>query len=133
MLEDKIKEFELDGKKYPYKCTMLVLEKIQDMVGDLVLAEDKLRGFVPRVDSDGVIDRTEGRFTLPDVRIVCQSLVWMVEEGIEITESEEKPLTDKDLKRQDEYTLNELALIAFREFEECVAGKKSKKKAQAKK
>lgn len=133
MFENDLKEFEFNGTAYPYKCDMLVLERIQTATGDLVDAEDKLRGFVPKVDADGVIDRTEGRFTMPDVKLVCQCMTWMVEEGIDISGKEIEPLTEKQLKQQDEYTLNELAVIAFREFEECVAGKKQKKKPAPKK
>lgn len=131
MFEKNLKEFTLNETVYPYKCDMVVLEKIQTEVGDLVEAEDKLRGFVPKIDADGVYDRTTGRFTLPDVKLVCQCLIWMIEEGIEIAESDIKPPTEKELKQQDEYTINGLALIAFTEFEECVAGKKSPKKRES--
>ena len=127
MFESGVKEFELNGKTYPYKCSLLVLEKLQDRYGDLIEIEDKLRGFVPKVDADGVVDRTSGRFTLPDIGIVCQSLIWMIEEGIDITGAEIEPLTEKELKRQEDYPVIQLAQFPFAEFEECVAGKKSKR------
>lgn len=128
MFDEKLKEFELNEVKYPYKCSLLVLDRIQREVGDLVEAEDKLRGFKPKVDEDGLIDRTAGTFTLPSVELTCKFLSWMIEEGIDISGSELTAPTPKDLMRQDEYSLTELAPIVFREFEDCVTEKKSKKR-----
>lgn len=133
MFENGVKEFELNDKVYPYKCSLLVLEKIQNEVGDIVEAEDKIRGFVPSVDADGIIDRSSGKFTIPSVGYVCRLLLWMLEEGKDITGSDIELPTETDLKRQDEYSINALALIVFREFGECVAGKKQKKKRATKK
>lgn len=132
MFENGVKEFELNGQKYPYKCTLVVLEKIQDDIGDIVEAEDRIRGFKPHVDSDGIVDRTSGTYTIPNIGLICKVMHWMLEEGKEITESEDEIPTEKDLKRQYEYSINELALIVFNEFEECVAGKKQKKKTTKK-
>lgn len=128
MFEEKLKEFELNETMYPYKCSLLVLDRIQQEVGDLVEAEDKLRGFKPRVDADGLIDRTTGTWTLPSVDLTCKILSWMIEEGIDISGSELTAPTPKELMRQDEYSLTELAPIVFREFEDCVTEKKSKKR-----
>ena len=74
MFEEKLKEFELNETMYPYKCSLLVLDRIQQEVGDLVEAEDKLRGFKPRVDADGLIDRTTGTWTLPSVDLTCKAV-----------------------------------------------------------
>lgn len=128
MFENDVKEFEFDGKVYPYKCTMLVLEKIQKFVGDLMEAEDKLRGFRPKIDADGIMDRLSGRYTLPDIELVAKSLCWMIEEGIEITGSDLEPLKEFDLKRKwtDEYSLVEVAIVTTTEFSYAVAGKKKK-------
>ena len=133
MFDEPLKEFELNEVMYPYKCSLLVLDRIQREVGDLVEAEDKLRGFKPKVDEDGLIDRTAGTFTLPSVDLVCKFLSWMIEEGIDISGSELTAPTPKDLMRQDEYSLTELAPIVFREFEDCVTEKKSKKRKNTKK
>lgn len=126
MFENDIKEFEFNGVVYPYKCTMLVLEKIQQHTGDLMTAEDKLRGFRPKIDADGVMDRLSGTYTLPDIELVAKSLCWMIEEGIEITGSEIEPLKENDLKRgwRDEYSLVEVAILVAAEFGMCVSGKK---------
>lgn len=133
MFEEKLKEFELNETMYPYKCSLLVLDRIQKDVGDLVAAEDKIRGFVPKVDDDGLIDRTVGRFTLPDVELTCKALSWMIEEGIDISGAELTAPTPKELMRQEEYGLTELATVVFREFEDCVTEKKSKKQKNTKK
>ena len=126
MFENDVKEFEFNGTVYPYKCDMLVLEKIQKHTGDLMTAEDKLRGFRPRVDADGVMDRLSGTYTLPDIELVAKTLCWMIEEGIEITGSEIEPLKENDLKRgwRDEYSLVEVAILVAGEFGACVSGKK---------
>lgn len=135
MFENNIRELEFDGRKYPYKCTMVVLEKIQKFTGDLIEAEDKLRGFRPYVDKDGVVDRTSGRYTLPDIDLVAKCMCWMIEEGIDITKAEIEPLKEFDLKRswQDEYALTEVALIALNEFEACISGKKKTETKSTKK
>ena len=126
MFENDVKEFEFNGVVYPYKCDMLVLEKIQKHTGDLMTAEDKLRGFRPKIDADGVMDRLSGTYTLPDIELVAKSLCWMIEEGIEITGSEIEPLKENDLKRgrRDEYSLVEVAILVAAEFGTCVSGKK---------
>lgn len=128
MFEASPKEIEFDGVKYPYKCSNLVLEKIQQKTGDLAKAHDLIAGFRPKKDADGVEDRTEGTYTFPDISLVCESLAWMIEEGIEISGSELTAPTALEIKRQDEYSLKELAVIVFTDFNECIAGKKTKKK-----
>ena len=126
MFENDVKEFEFKGTVYPYKCDMLVLEKIQQHTGDLMTAEDKLRGFRPKIDADGVMDRLAGTYTLPDIELVAKTLCWMIEEGIEITGSDIEPLKENDLKRgwRDEYSLVEVAILVAGEFGACVSGKK---------
>ena len=130
---DELKQFELNDISYPILCDLIVLEKIQNEVGDIIAAEDKIRGFVPRMDADGVIDRTVGTWTIPDISLTCQALVWMMEEGQAVTEGKEEIPTVDDLKRQDEYTITDMALIVFEEFETCISGKKKRDKAAQKK
>ena len=126
MFENDVKEFEFGGVTYPYKCTMVVLEKIQKFTGDLIEAEDKFRGFRPYKDKDGVIDRTSGTFTLPDIELVSKTLCWMIEAGIEDTGADIEPLKESDLKRNwsEEYSLVEIAVMVAAEFGECISGKK---------
>lgn len=124
---DELTKFEYNGSEYPLRCDLVVLEKIQNFVGDIIEAEDKLRGYKPRVDKDGIVDRTIGTWTFPDVALVTQALVWMMEEGKEVTGGDYDIPTVEEMKQQDEYSLNEMALPVFNEFERCIAGKKKKK------
>lgn len=125
--KNDLQRFELGGQSYPYKCDLAVLEKIQDRTGDLLIAEDKLRGFKPRIDADGIMDRTTGTQTLPDVSLVVDMILWMIEEGIDITGEDIKVPDRKTLLRQEEYSLIELSLIPYNEFERCLTPKKPKK------
>ncbi len=72
---ENMNEFTLLGQTYPLRCDLIVLEKIQDYVGDILEAEDKLRGFKPRTDSDGVIDRTIGNWTIPDIGLTTKAIL----------------------------------------------------------
>lgn len=129
---DEIIQFELNGVSYPALCSLKVLDKIQDEIGDIIVAEDKLRGFVPHVDEDGVIDRTIGTFTFPSVSLVCKTLAWMLEEGKAVTDGSEEIPSFDDLQRQNEYSIFELQEIVLPAFEKCIAHPKKKKEAQKK-
>lgn len=120
-------KFEFKGDSFPIRCDLLVLEKIQDKTGDIMDAENEIRGFKPRVDSDGVIDTTTGRWTIPNIGLVVQSLIWMMEEARSITNGQYQIPSVQDLKQQDDYTIGELATIVYKEFSSCIAGKKKKK------
>lgn len=131
--DETMNKFSFRGDSFPIRCDLLVLEKIQDKVGDIMDAENLIRGFKPRVDSDGVIDTTTGRWTIPDISLVTQSLVWMMEEARAVTNGQYSIPSAKDLKQQDDYTINDLATIVYREFSSCIAGKKKKKTRNTKK
>lgn len=131
--DETMTKFSFRGDSFPLRCDLLVLEKIQDKVGDIMDAENLIRGFKPRVDSDGVIDTTTGRWTIPDISLVTQSLVWMMEEARAVTNGQYSIPSAKDLKQQDDYTINDLATIVYREFSSCIAGKKKKKTRNTKK
>ena len=47
---EKTNYIELSGEKYPIKCDILVLERIQDKYEDLSEFENGLNGFTPAVD-----------------------------------------------------------------------------------
>ena len=125
--DSEMNKFEFRGDSFPLRCDLLVLEKIQDKVGDIMDAENEIRGFKPRVDSDGVIDTTVGRWTIPSISLVTQALIWMLEEAREITNGQYAIPSVKDLKQQTDYTIGELATIVYKEFSLCIAGKKKKK------
>lgn len=131
--DSEMTKFSFRGDSFPIRCDLLVLEKIQERVGDIMDAENEIRGFKPRVDSDGVIDTTTGRWTIPDISLVTQSLVWMMEEARAVTNGQYSIPTPQDLKQQDDYTINELATIVYKEFSSCIAGKKKKKTRNTKK
>ena len=131
--DSEMNKFSFRGDSFPIRCDLLVLEKIQERVGDIMDAENEIRGFKPRVDSDGVVDTTVGRWTIPNISLVTQSLVWMLEEARTITNGQYSIPTTTDLKQQDDYTISELATIVYREFSSCIAGKKKKKTRNTKK
>lgn len=125
--DSEMNKFSFRGDSFPIRCDLLVLEKIQDKVGDIMDAENEIRGFKPRVDSDGVVDTTTGRWTIPNIGLVTQALVWMMEEARAVTNGQYSIPSVTDLKQQDEYTIGELATIVYKEFSYCIAGKKKKK------
>lgn len=125
--DNEMTKFEFRGDSFPIRCDLLVLEKIQDKVGDIMDAENMIRGFKPRIDQDGVVDTTTGRWTIPNIGLVTQSLVWMMEEARAVTNGQYSIPTTQDLKQQDDYTINELATLVYKEFSLCIAGKKKKK------
>lgn len=125
--DSEMTKFSFRGDSFPIRCDLLVLEKIQERVGDIMDAENEIRGFKPRVDSDGVVDTTVGRWTIPSIGLVTQALVWMMEEARSVTNGQYAIPSITDLKQQDDYTINELATIVYREFSSCIVGKKKKK------
>lgn len=131
--DETMSKFSFRGDSFPIRCDLLVLEKIQDKVGDIMDAENLIRGFKPRVDSDGVIDTTTGRWTIPNIGLVTQALVWMMEEARAVTNGQYSIPSVTDLKQQDEYTIGELATIVYKEFSSCIAGKKKRKNNRKKK
>lgn len=131
--DETMTKFSFRGDSFPIRCDLLVLEKIQERVGDIMDAENEIRGFKPRVDSDGVVDTTVGRWTIPNISLVTQSLVWMMEEAREITNGQYAIPSVKDLKQQTDYTIGEMATIVYKEFSSCIAGKKKKKTRNTKK
>ena len=131
--DETMTKFSFRGDSFPIRCDLLVLEKIQDKVGDIMDAENEIRGFKPRVDSDGVVDTTTGRWTIPNIGLVTQALVWMMEEARAVTNGQYSIPSVTDLKQQDEYTIGELATIVYKEFSSCIAGKKKRKNNRKKK
>lgn len=113
----------INGEEYPLRCDLAALEKLQDLTGDLLEVEDKLKGFHPRVDADGVIDRSAGYMSVPDPRFVLEVLKIFLEEGKDVTKGDYMLPTDGDLVHQEDYSLPRLAAICLAEFEFCLQGK----------
>lgn len=133
MLENKLSTIEINGTVYPYKCDMVVLEKIQKEYGDLLRYEHSIRGLVPYFDeATGARDAKKDRYTVPDVEITCKSLIWMIEEGIDITEADLEPPTEKEIKRQQDFTVNELAMRVYEEYANCFLSAMSRPKKSRK-
>ena len=69
---EKVKHITLSGKEYPYKCDLVVLEKIQEEYSDIGDFENKISGFTPSRNEDGTIERNEegfmlGTYGIPDL------------------------------------------------------------------
>lgn len=132
---DKLKYIELSGQKYPFKCDMLVLERIQEEYGDLGEFENKLSGFIPSVDEDGNTKRNKegyilGTYGIPDIKTVNKVLFWMVSEGLEIESEEQnkeyRSVNEKTLIRQVDISPKELGRILQEEFARCFERKNEK-------
>lgn len=119
MLKEELKKIRFMGKEYPYKCDMVVLEKIQKEYGDAMKYEYGVRGVIPYIDENGKRVRKKDSFTVPDVGMTCRSLAWMIEEGMEISEEDGEAPTEKMIMRQEDLTIAELAVIAYEEYTSC--------------
>lgn len=133
MFTDKMERIDLCGQSYPYRCDMVVLEQIQKEFGDVLEYENAIRGIIPYYDEEtGLRDKKKDRSTVPDIHKVCLSLAWMIEEGIAVSGEALEPLGELDIKRQDEYSITNLALKCFEEYAKCFLSKKGRSKAPRK-
>lgn len=120
---EKVNYIELSGDKYPLKCDILVLEKIQEEYGDLTEFENNLTGFVPKRDEEGEIVRNEegfmvGVYGIPDAKTLRKALMWMVQEGLEI-EGTHMEITEVDIARKVDMSPVELGHVLRDEFSKC--------------
>ncbi len=83
---------------------------------------------IPYYDEDGNRDEKKDKNTIPDIGKVCKGLVWMIEEGIEITGEDMAAPDEKELMRQEDYSVTELALEVWKEFSKSFLSKKKRKK-----
>lgn len=132
---EKMNYIELSGVKYPFKCDMLVLERIQDKYKDLAEFENKLSGFVPGVDEDGEYTRNDegriiGYYGEPKMEALGDFLAWTIEEGIEIEREEsgaEMEIPErKKLIRSVDLAPRELMEVLRKEFTRCFERKNEK-------
>ena len=131
---EKLNYIELSGVKYPFKCDMLVLERIQDKYS-VAEFENKLSGFVPGVDEDGEYTRNDegriiGYYGEPNMEALGDFLIWTIEEGIEIEREERGTETElperKKLIRSVDLAPRELMEILRKEFSRCFERKNGK-------
>lgn len=131
---DKLNYIELSGEKYPYKCDLFLLEKIQEEYKDLSAYENMLTGFTPQRDDNGEIVRNEaglmvGTYETPNIGFLKEALYNMISEGIEIAkeEGEEYELIDKDsILRKVDMSPRELSELLHEEFSRCFVRKNPK-------
>ena len=123
MLNDDVNRISLSGESYAIKCSLLVLEKIQDKYGDVGAFEDKIIVF-ERSDED----EKKIKVRYPDPEAVCDALFWFCQEG-ETIEAEKrggkpKELTRDGLARKVDTTIFDIATELHREFMNCFRTKK---------
>ena len=132
---EKMNYIKLSGVKYPFKCDILVLERIQDKYKDLAEFENKLSGFIPGVDEDGEYTRNDegriiGYYGEPNMEALGDFLAWTIEEGIEIEKEEsgaEMEIPErKKLIRSVDLAPRELMEILRKEFSRCFERKNGK-------
>lgn len=120
---DEMNYIELSGEKFPIKCDMAVLEKVQEKYGDLAEFEGKLQNFVVEKDENGEPKKNEegffvGRYNYPEIGAVNDALYWMVEEGEEI-ETGEKRIDRKELLRKVDCSPIDLGIALHEEYVRC--------------
>lgn len=124
MFEKKLNTITLSGKEYPIKCSILVLEKIQDKYETLEAFEDDLSIFEDTKENEEI------KVKFPKMTALCDALYWMVQEGEEITAEEEgrKPVKYKreSLARKIDGSLFVTAQILKREFGRSFTSKNQK-------
>jgi len=124
MFEKKLNTITLSGKEYPIKCSILVLEKIQDKYETLEAFEDDLSIFEDTKENEEI------KVRFPKMAGLCGALYWMVQEGEEITAEEEgrKPMKYKreSLARKIDGSLFVTAQILKREFGRSFTSKNQK-------
>lgn len=126
MLEKNLNHIEFMGESFPYKCTIGVLEKLQDEYGTL---NDFEREFKFRNQEIG----EDGRAVLEiGIGAMMFALSAMIAEGMEIEPCKAKPPTDAQLRACicDEYGLHELFHLVNDEFGRCFDTKKNGKATQ---
>lgn len=124
MFEKKLNTITLSGKEYPIKCSILVLEKIQDKYETLEAFEEDLSIFEDTKENEEI------KVRFPKITALCDALYWMVQEGEEITAEEEgrKPIKYKreSLVRKMDGSLFTTAQILKREFGRSFVSKNQK-------
>lgn len=118
----------LSGEKYPIRCDLLVLERIQEEFGSINDFENGLITWEPKLDENGeeILDENgevevKGKF--PDIKTVNAALYLMVNEGEAILaeQEERKPIerTKEEIVRKADAAPTALANVLHNEFYRC--------------
>ena len=132
---EELRCIELSGEKYPIKCDMVVLEKIQNKYINMTEFENGLTGFVPAQNEAGEYKRNEdgyllGVYRTPEIKMLNDALFWMVKEGEEIkAEEESRPVNEVDrnkILRKIDIPPKDLGTLLHEEFQRCFERKNEK-------
>lgn len=132
---EELKFIELSGEKYPVKCDLVVLEKIQDEFGSLDVFEKKIYPWIPVLDEAGEKIRDENgnvetEFQMPDIPTVNTALFFMVNEGEEIAAEKEgrepRSYSRNEIARKVDISPVSLALKLHTEYYRCFELKNEK-------
>lgn len=136
MFETSLNTINLSGTEFPVKCSLLVLEQIQDKYGDYKAFENKIFRFTPDLDEKGEMipmgeGMVRGKFGDPDVSALKDGLYMMVAEGMAIRH-EPFDLTPDDLIRLADMPPSELGNLLHEEFLRAFERKNPPKPTQKK-
>lgn len=126
--------------KYPIKCDLYVLERIQDEYGSLETFEEGIRyrkqadGMVPKLDENEqpVLDENNNpvmvpgkvwKYKDPDMKMINHGLELMINEGIDIENEESREriphVTARGLSRKMDLSVFEVSDALQREYVTC--------------
>lgn len=114
MLDQNMRYIEFGEEKFPLKCTLETLEKIQDEYGSVNQFEKDLFGR----EKEG----EEWRFTEPKMKAVRLGLFLFVNKGLELEGRE--PLLKEELEEKVDKGPNEITAMLVQVYMDCFAGKK---------
>lgn len=109
----------LSGEKYPIKCDLLVLEKIQEEFGTI----NDFEKLILNWESIKIDGEEQKKAKLPSAKAVNFSLPLMINEGIEIenelTEQKRPLVNRKEIIRKVDMRLTDIASLLHDEFAQC--------------
>lgn len=130
---EKMKRILIDGRTYPYKIDLNVLETIQDRYGSISQFERELLGYQFRMDDNGDQVYTEDGEPVmyrvePSIRAIKMVLPAAINEGLaieaEIMGKEYVPIAEEAVFRNCTISYELLARMLHEEFKRCFETKK---------
>ena len=125
---EELKYIELSGEKYPVKCDLVVLEKIQDEFGSLEEFEKKITPWEPKLDEAGEKIKNEKgnvetEFKMMDIKAMNTALYFMVNEGEEVAAEkvgrEPHTYSRNEIVRKADINPGSLVLKLLKEYYRC--------------